>query len=117
MGIVAQGHRSPARGFLVRAESGADRAGCDSAVSASSGPVVLGAGIGAAGVLGAVLAVFHDAGDAGHRGQAGAGAAGKQQRQGEGTDSWETRRSEEQTSELQSIMRNSYAVFCLKKKK
>src|SRR3546814_4192171 len=57
----------------------------------SSGPVVLGAGIGAAGVLGAVLAVFHDAGDAGHRGQAGAGAAGKQQRQGEGTDSWETR--------------------------
>src|SRR3546814_4687336 len=25
-------------------------------------------------------------------------------------------RSEEQTSELQSIMRNSYAVFCLKKK-
>src|SRR3546814_1696336 len=27
------------------------------------------------------------------------------------------RRSEEQTSELQSIMRISYAVFCLKKKK
>src|SRR3546814_8215297 len=27
------------------------------------------------------------------------------------------RRSEEHTSELQSIMRNSYAVFCLKKKK
>src|SRR3546814_1721580 len=26
-------------------------------------------------------------------------------------------RSEEHTSELQSIMRNSYAVFCLKKKK
>src|SRR3546814_9550253 len=26
-------------------------------------------------------------------------------------------RSEEQTSELQSLMRNSYAVFCLKKKK
>src|SRR3546814_21028591 len=91
MGIVAQGRGSPARGFRVRAESGADHPGCDSAVSASSGPVVLGAGIGAAGVLGAVLAVFHDAGDAGHRGQAGAGAAGKQQRQGEGTDSWETR--------------------------
>src|SRR3546814_1695897 len=91
MGIVAQGHRSPARGFLVRAESGADRAGCDSRVSASSVPVVLVAGFGAAGVLGAVLAVFHDAGDAGHRGQAGAGAAGKQQRQGEGTDSRETR--------------------------
>src|SRR3546814_6315555 len=26
------------------------------------------------------------------------------------------RRSEEHTSELQSLMRNSYAVFCLKKK-
>src|SRR3546814_3994153 len=29
----------------------------------------------------------------------------------------ETRRSEEHTSELQSIMRISYAVFCLKKQK
>src|SRR3546814_7184213 len=29
----------------------------------------------------------------------------------------EDRRSEEHTSELQSLMRNSYAVFCLKKKK
>src|SRR3546814_3235907 len=29
----------------------------------------------------------------------------------------EARRSEEHTSELQSLMRNSYAVFCLKKKK
>src|SRR3546814_4980040 len=29
----------------------------------------------------------------------------------------EQRRSEEHTSELQSLMRNSYAVFCLKKKK
>src|SRR3546814_10501645 len=28
-----------------------------------------------------------------------------------------TLRSEEHTSELQSLMRNSYAVFCLKKKK
>src|SRR3546814_2746275 len=27
-----------------------------------------------------------------------------------------TERSEEHTSELQSLMRNSYAVFCLKKK-
>src|SRR3546814_7169881 len=27
-----------------------------------------------------------------------------------------TRRSEEHTSELQSLMRHSYAVFCLKKK-
>src|SRR3546814_5997619 len=30
---------------------------------------------------------------------------------------FETRRSEEHTSELQSLMRISYAVFCLKKKK
>src|SRR3546814_6115922 len=29
----------------------------------------------------------------------------------------ESRRSEEHTSELQSLMRSSYAVFCLKKKK
>src|SRR3546814_3303478 len=30
---------------------------------------------------------------------------------------WSTKRSEEHTSELQSLMRISYAVFCLKKKK
>src|SRR3546814_3988406 len=30
---------------------------------------------------------------------------------------WHTTRSEEHTSELQSLMRISYAVFCLKKKK
>src|SRR3546814_1610507 len=30
--------------------------------------------------------------------------------------SFRLERSEEQTSELQSLMRNSYAVFCLKKK-
>src|SRR3546814_5682182 len=30
---------------------------------------------------------------------------------------WPPRRSEEHTSELQSLMRISYAVFCLKKKK
>src|SRR3546814_6089386 len=35
-----------------------------------------------------------------------------------GTLRWRWRcRSEEHTSELQSLMRNSYAVFCLKKKK
>src|SRR3546814_1679250 len=32
-------------------------------------------------------------------------------------DGGELRRSEEHTSELQSLMRISYAVFCLKKKK
>src|SRR3546814_2873918 len=31
-------------------------------------------------------------------------------------ETFETRRSEEHTSELQSLMRISYAVFCLKKK-
>src|SRR3546814_2664079 len=31
--------------------------------------------------------------------------------------SWNPARSEEHTSELQSLMRISYAVFCLKKKK
>src|SRR3546814_2690014 len=30
---------------------------------------------------------------------------------------WRNKRSEEHTSELQSLMRISYAVFCLKKKK
>src|SRR3546814_6721320 len=30
-------------------------------------------------------------------------------------EAWPCGRSEEQTSELQSLMRNSYAVFCLKK--
>src|SRR3546814_10770066 len=35
----------------------------------------------------------------------------------EGKSAGEGRRSEEHTSELQSLMRISYAVFCLKKKK
>src|SRR3546814_10241778 len=34
-----------------------------------------------------------------------------------GRDALELVRSEEHTSELQSLMRNSYAVFCLKKNK
>src|SRR3546814_5500753 len=34
-----------------------------------------------------------------------------------GVEVWEYFRSEEHTSELQSLMRISYAVFCLKKKK
>src|SRR3546814_3118001 len=36
---------------------------------------------------------------------------------GSGCSSPKIRRSEEHTSELQSLMRTSYAVFCLKKKK
>src|SRR3546814_8346216 len=35
----------------------------------------------------------------------------------ERTQRFRNRRSEEHTSELQSLMRNSYAVFCLTKKK
>src|SRR3546814_2632647 len=35
----------------------------------------------------------------------------------DGRDTKTVRRSEEHTSELQSLMRISYAVFCLKKKK
>src|SRR3546814_9794184 len=36
---------------------------------------------------------------------------------GESVRVWTASRSEEHTSELQSLMRSSYAVFCLKKKK
>src|SRR3546814_9445130 len=43
------------------------------------------------------------------------GAPLRGQRQGQGFQG-RTRRSEEHTSELQSLMRISYAVFCLKKK-
>src|SRR3546814_8959016 len=52
------------------------------------------------------------------------GAAGQEQGDGSPATSIRTRRrpefrkrSEEHTSELQSLMRISYAVFCLKKKK
>src|SRR3546814_7307633 len=51
-------------------------------------------------------------GDAARRaGRRGAG------RRGDGGTGGGGRRSEEHTSELQSLMRISYAVFCLKKKK
>src|SRR3546814_9247204 len=36
---------------------------------------------------------------------------------GAGTEKYAASRSEEHTSELQSLMRISYAVFCMKKKK
>src|SRR3546814_6804289 len=36
---------------------------------------------------------------------------------GSGPSRWRRERSEEHTSELQSLMRISYAVFCLKKKR
>src|SRR3546814_1113598 len=50
------------------------------------------------------------AGAAAARRRGGTGGARRHRRRG-------ARRSEEHTSELQSLMRISYAVFCLKKKK
>src|SRR3546814_2863546 len=44
-------------------------------------------------------------------------AGGRQRRLRQGRGAGNGRRSEEHTSELQSLMRSSYAVFCLKKKK
>src|SRR3546814_8053145 len=48
---------------------------------------------------------------------AAGGAAAAAQAAGGGADGGLALRSEEHTSELQSLMRISYAVFCLKKKK
>src|SRR3546814_4473455 len=42
---------------------------------------------------------------------------GRRERRGGAGDAGPIRRSEEHTSELQSLMRISYAVFCLKQKK
>src|SRR3546814_5005862 len=52
------------------------------------------------------------------RGREGAGpeAPGRLQEGSGGREADQVRRSEEHTSELQSLMRISYAVFCLKKK-
>src|SRR3546814_1104018 len=65
-----------------------------------------------------------DAADAGAHPAVGASeharrraAAGGEQRRALPEDSSGCARSEEHTSELQSLMRISYAVFCLKKKK
>src|SRR3546814_3182113 len=53
-------------------------------------------------------------------GQSGAGelcrVEGRGYRHDQGARAGTGERSEEHTSELQSLMRNSYAVFCLKKK-
>src|SRR3546814_9153837 len=53
------------------------------------------------------------AGAASGQGAAGEAASGAATAQTQEQPAW---RSEEHTSELQSLMRNSYAVFCLKKK-
>src|SRR3546814_8634445 len=52
----------------------------------------------------------------GMRTRPGRAPAGARRREPPGIDD-RRRRSEEHTSELQSLMRISYAVFCLKKKK
>src|SRR3546814_2886800 len=51
------------------------------------------------------------------RGRQQARGQGRRQREAGGRQEAERWRSEEHTSELQSLMRTSYAVFCLKKKK
>src|SRR3546814_9157904 len=56
------------------------------------------------------------AGDSGAGGPAGGVSAGAASAGG-GSAGPASSRSEEHTSELQSLMRSSYAVFCLKKKK
>src|SRR3546814_9443216 len=52
-----------------------------------------------------------------HRGERTAGAAGGEPCSDGVVRAAVAHRSEEHTSELQSLMRISYAVFCLKKKK
>src|SRR3546814_1478484 len=51
-----------------------------------------------------------------HARRADRGSDGPGRRRADGRDDGPARRSEEHTSELQSLMRISYAVFCLKKK-
>src|SRR3546814_2171100 len=63
-----------------------------------------------AGALAKVL--HHCGGDIGHR-----SILHRLSKLEERQPGFESRRSEEHTSELQSLMRNSYAVFCLKKTK
>src|SRR3546814_5809778 len=58
-----------------------------------------------------------DAGGDRKRAEVGRGAVVAQPSATAGTISFSPLRSEEHTSELQSLMRISYAVFCLKKKK
>src|SRR3546814_2823142 len=69
----------------------------------------------AASRLGSLLSRCLPSGDRGVSGDPQ--AVGRLQSQGAEPASWRPSRSEEHTSELQSLMRISYAVFCLKKKK
>src|SRR3546814_10545854 len=68
------------------------------------------------GIAGRESVREHDRAAAADRSAGGDAGAGRRGR-GRGDGSAVPRRSEEHTSELQSLMRISYAVFCLKKKK
>src|SRR3546814_4559944 len=87
-------------------------------VSVSPGAVVgAGAKLGAGAEIGA-NAVIGEAVEIGERTRIGAGASVSHAIIGARVFLYPgVRRSEEHTSELQSLMRISYAVFCLKKKK
>src|SRR3546814_1502239 len=61
------------------------------------------------------LSLFQDSGL--HRQGADGGAFAFSEPSKDDPRGWRPTRSEEHTSELQSLMRISYAVFCLKKKK
>src|SRR3546814_969536 len=63
----------------------------------------------------AVVRRHHEHDDVGHPGAAGAHRG--ERLVARRVDEGDLARSEEHTSELQSLMRISYAVFCLKKKK
>src|SRR3546814_2004192 len=90
---------------------GAERVGAD---DEAAGTIGAEAGEGADDAIGRRLD-----GHQARRGRARGGgrAAGESERGRGGDEMAAGERSEEHTSELQSLMRISYAVFCLKKKK
>src|SRR3546814_9501703 len=76
-------------------------------------PALIASAVGLALAAGIGAAALADAGS--NEGGGGLGRTGELNAMG--MPVVETPRSEEHTSELQSLMRISYAVFCLKKKK
>src|SRR3546814_4445144 len=73
-------------------------------------------GVAVDGLIGAGFFDVYDVSDCAHPVQLN-GLAGSSLELPDNVLGHEGNRSEEHTSELQSLMRNSYAVFCLKKKK
>src|SRR3546814_4971187 len=98
--------------FAVFGTAGAALLMASPATAGDAGDILKGGAIGAAGgaVVGAVVPGI-STGEGALIGGAGGAVIGALDKDGR---RW---RSEEHTSELQSLMRNSYAVFCLKKKK